>query len=203
MGTARTGRPDWNLFGRLDYRPRFGAVATDLMMIRPGAIHRANGGYLAVQAKDLLASPFAWEALKRTLRSGEARIENIGEQYSPIPTSTLTPEPIPVQTKIIMIGTPYLLRMLQRVEEDFRKFFKVRADFDLSMERNAENLRFYASFVCNQCQSDPNLRPFHKTAVAKLVDYSSRLVEHQGKLTTRFIEIFEQEARYALTKAAG
>ena len=179
----------YNLFGRLDYRPRFGAVATDLMMIRPGAIHRASGGYLAVQAKDLLASPFSWEAMKRTLRSGEARVENIGEQYSPIPTSTLTPEPIPVQTKIIMIGTPYLLHMLQRAEEDFRKFFKVRADFDLSMERNAENLRFYASFVCNQCQNDPNLRPFHKTAVAKLVDYSSRLVEHQGKLTTRFIEI--------------
>ena len=178
----------YNLFGRLDFRPRFGVVATDLSMIRPGAIHRANGGYLAVQAKDLLASPLVWETLKRTLRSGEARIENIGEQYSPIPTSTLSPEPIPLQTKIVMVGTPYLLRLLQSVEEDFRKFFKVKADFDLSMERNPENILFYASFVCNRCR-DTHIRPFHKTAVATVVEYSSRLVEHQGKLTTRFIEI--------------
>ena len=169
----------YNLFGRLDFRPRFGTV---------GTVHRANGGYLAVQAKDVLASPLVWETLKRTLRSGEARIENIGEQYSPIPTSSLNPEAIPLQTKIVMVGTPYLLHMLQRLEEDFRKFFKVKADFDVWMDRSLETTRFYASFVCNRCR-DMHIRSFHKTAVARLVEYSSRLVEHQDKLTTRFIDI--------------
>ena len=178
----------YNMFGRLDYRPRFGTVATDLTMIRPGAIHRANGGYLTVQAKDLLANPGVWETLKRTLRSGEARIENIGEQYSPIPTSTLTPEPIPLNVKILMVGTPHIFQMLQTVEEDFRRFFKVKADFDISMVRTTESIRFYAAFICNRCR-DGEIRPFHKTAVAKMVQYSSRLVEHQGKLTTRFIDI--------------
>ena len=157
-------------------------------MIRPGAIHTANGGYLAVQAKDLLANPMVWETLKRVLRSGEARIENIGEQFSPIPTSTLRPEPVPVNVKIVLIGTPMLFSLLQRSDEDFRKFFKVKADFDMSMERTPENTRFYASFVCNQ-RRDSNVRHFHKTAVARLVDYASRLVEHQGRLTTRFIDV--------------
>ena len=178
----------YNTFGRLDYRLRFGTVATDLTMIRPGAIHRANGGYLAVQAKDILANPGVWETLKRTLRSGEARIENIGEQYSPIPTSTLTPEPIPLNVKIVMIGTPYIFQMLQTLDEDFRKLFKVKADFDLSMDRTDENTRFYAAFICNRCR-DGDIRPFHKTAVARMVQYSSRLVERQDKLTTRFIDI--------------
>ncbi|MBI4339413.1 MAG: AAA family ATPase, partial [Chloroflexi bacterium] len=98
----------YNLFGRLEYRPRFGTAATDLTMIRPGAIHFANGGYLAVQARDMLTSPLAWESLKRVLRSGKAFIENIAEQYSPIPTATLRPQPIPVNAKIILMGTPFL-----------------------------------------------------------------------------------------------
>ena len=178
----------YNLFGRVEYHPRFGTAATDLTMIRPGAIHLANGGYLVVQAKDILATPLVWETLKRILRSGEARIENIAEQFSPIPTSTLRPQPISVNTKVVLMGTPMLFSMLQRADEDFRKFFKVKADFDLSMERTPENSRFYASFVCNQCR-DSGVRPFHKTAVAKLVDYAARLVEHQSRLTTRFIDI--------------
>ncbi|MFH1141600.1 MAG: ATP-binding protein, partial [Chloroflexota bacterium] len=178
----------YNLFGRVEYRPRFGTAATDLSMIRPGAIHLASGGYLALQARDVLTSPLVWDTLKRVLRSREARIENIGEQFSAIPTATLRPQPIPVRTKIILMGTPLLFNILQRLEEDFRKFFKVKADFDLSMERTPENTRFYASFVRNQSR-DAGVRPFHKSAVAKLVEYASRLVEHQGKLTTRFIDI--------------
>ncbi len=178
----------YNLFGRVEYRPRFGTAATDLSMIRPGAIHLASGGYLALQARDVLSNPLVWETLKRVLRSREARIENIGEQLSAIPTATLRPQPIPVQTKIILTGTPMLFHALQGVEEDFRKFFKVKADFDMSMERTPENTLFYASFVCNQCR-DAAVRPFDKNAVAKLVEYASRLVEHQDRLTTRFIDI--------------
>ncbi len=178
----------YNLFGRVEYRHRMGAAGTDLTMIRPGAIHLANGGYLAIPAKDLLDSPLAWDTLKRVLRSGETRIENIAEQFNPIPTSTLRPQPIPVAVKIVLIGTPILFSLLQRMDEDFRKLFKVKADFDISMERNDANRNFYASFVHNQCR-DGNLRPFHKTAVSKIIDYASRLVEHQERLSTRFIDI--------------
>lgn len=178
----------YNLFGRVEYRPRFGAAATDLTMVRPGAIHLANDGYLAIQAKDILANPLVWETLKRVLRSGEARIENLAEQYSSIPTSTLRPQPIPISAKIVLMGTPMLFALLQRADEDFRKFFKVKADFDLSMDKTPDNMQFYASFVCNRCR-DLNVKPFHKGAVAKLVEYASRLVEDQDRLTTRFIDI--------------
>lgn len=178
----------YNLFGRVEYRPRFGIVATDLTMVRPGAVHLASGGYLVVQAKDVLSTPLGWETLKRVLRSGEARIENLAEQFSSIPTATLRPQPIPVNPKIVLLGTPYLYALLQRADEDFRKFFKVKADFDLSMKKTAENARFYASFICNRCR-DFNVKPFHKGAVAKLVEYASRLVEDQTRLTTRFIDI--------------
>ncbi len=178
----------YNLFGRVEYRPRFGLAATDLTMVRPGAVHLASGGYLVLQAKDVLSTPLGWETLKRVLRSGEARIENLAEQFSSIPTSTLRPQPIPVNPKIILLGTPYLYTMLLRADEDFRKFFKVKADFDLSMEKTPENARFYASFICNRSR-DFNVKPFHKGAVAKLVEYASRLVEDQTRLTTRFIDI--------------
>ncbi|MBI2171302.1 MAG: AAA family ATPase [Chloroflexi bacterium] len=178
----------YNLFGRVEYRPRYGTAATDLTMVRPGAIHLANGGYLALQAKDILANPLAWGTLKHVLRTGEARIENFAEQNSSIPTATLRPEPIPISAKIVLMGTPQLFALLQRADEDFRKFFKVKADFDLSMEKTPENIRFYACFVCNR-RRDFNIKPFHKGAVAKLVEYASRLVEDQERLTTRFIDI--------------
>ena len=97
----------YNLFGRIDYQAKIGTLTTDLTMIKPGAIHRANGGYLIAQARDLLTSSLAWETLKRTLRSGEVRIENIGEQYSPLPSTTLRPQPIPVNCKIdLFVKTP-------------------------------------------------------------------------------------------------
>jgi predicted ATP-dependent protease len=178
----------YNLFGRIDYRARIGALTTDLMMIKPGAIHRANGGYLVLQARDLVISPLSWDTLKRSLRSGVARIENTGEQYSPLPSSTLRPEPIPINAKIILVGSAELLRALQVGDDDFQRFFKVTADFDSLMDRTAENLSKYAAFVAARCR-DGGLRPFHNTAVARIIDYSSRLVEHQEKLTTRFIDI--------------
>ncbi|MBI4299228.1 MAG: AAA family ATPase [Chloroflexi bacterium] len=187
----------YNLFGRIDYHPRLAAMVTDLTMIKPGAIHKANGGYLVLQARDLLSSPLAWDTLKRALRSRQVQIENIGEQYSPFPTITLRPEPIPIDTKIVMVGNPQLFQMLQIYDEDFRKYFKVKADFDLSMERTPENMLKYASFVERQCR-EGGLKPFHKSAVAQVIDYSSQLVEHQDKLTTRFMDVVDiiVEANY-------
>ncbi|MBM3935005.1 MAG: ATP-dependent protease [SAR202 cluster bacterium] len=178
----------YNLFGRIEYKARMGAMTTDLTMIKPGALHKANGGYLVLQAKDLLAAPLSWEALKRTLRAGQVRIENIGEQMSPLPSSTLRPEPIPIRLQIILIGTGDLLRLLQMYDEDFRRYFKISAEFDYWMERNAASEKEYAGFVKARCL-DNKLRPFHKTAVARVIDYSSRLVDHQDKLTTRFMDV--------------
>ncbi|MBI4203072.1 MAG: AAA family ATPase [Chloroflexi bacterium] len=178
----------YNLFGRVEYRARFGTAATDLTMIRPGAIHRANGGYLAVQAKDVLVNPLCWDTLKRVLRSGEARVENLAEQFSSIPTATLRPQAIPINAKVILMGTPMLFSLLQRGDEDFGKFFKVKADFDLSMEKTPDTAKFFASFVCNRCR-DMKVKHFHKGAVAKLIEYASRIVEDQTRLTTRFVDI--------------
>ena len=187
----------YNLFGRIDYRAHVGTLTTDLMMVKAGAVHRANGGYLVLQARDLLMSPLSWETLKRSLRSKEVRIENIGEQYSPLPSSTLRPQPVPLNAKIILVGSPDLLYMLQRVDEDFRRYFKVTADFDILMERSAENLGKYAAFVAAPCK-ESGLKPFHNTGVARIIDYSSRLVEDQEKLTTRFMDIADiiTEANY-------
>ena len=187
----------YNLFGRIDYRARMGAVTTDLTLIRPGAIHRANGGYLVVQARDLLTAPLAWDTLKRTLRSGQVRIENIGEQLSPLPSSTLRPQEIPINTKVILVGSPDILRLLQVADEDFGRYFKVTAYFDMVMDRTPENQTKYAAFVAARCRDD-GLRPFHKTAVARIIDYSSRLVQDQEKLTTQFMNVADMitEANY-------
>ena len=187
----------YNLFGRIDYRARMGTLVTDHMMVKGGAIHEANGGFLVVQAHDLLASPLSWQTLRRTLRSGELRVENMGEQYSPLPTSTLRPKPIPVNAKIIIAGTPDILRLLQALDEDFRRYFKVVAHFDTVMQRSLENVAKYAAFVAARSR-EGGLKPFHKTAVARIIDHSSRLAEHQEKLTTRYMDVVDilTEANY-------
>ena len=194
----------YNLFGRIEYRARVGTFATDLTMIKPGAMHRANGGYLVIQARDLLMSPLSWETLKRTLRSGEVQIENIGEQFSPLPSATLRPETIPVNAKIILVGSPMLVQMLRGSDEDFRRYFKVVADFDSVMTRNKENMTKYAGFVAGQAALN-GLQPFHKSAVARIMDYSSRLVEDQDKLTTRFMDIADMltESNYWAKKSGA
>ena len=178
----------YNLFGRIDYRARMGTLSTDHMMLKSGALHRANGGYLVLQAKDLLANVLSWDTLKRVLRTGEIRMENIGEQHTPLPTTSMRPRPIPVSAKIVLVGGPAVLRVLQTVDEDFRRYIKVTADFDTVMDRTPENIRRYAGFVASEVE-DNALRPFDKTAVAAIVDYSSRLVEDQHKLTTRFMHV--------------
>ena len=187
----------YNLFGRIDYRAQMGAMATDHMMIKSGAIHQANGGYLVLQANDLLSNPLSWDTLKRTLRSGEIHIENIGEQNSAFPTYSMRPQPIPLSAKIVLVGSPPVLRLLRGGDPDFRRYFKVTAEFDTVMERTSENVGKYAAFVSGQV-SEKSLRPFDKTAVAAIVDYSSRLTQDQEKLTTRFMGISDimSEADY-------
>ena len=178
----------YNLIGRIDYRARLGGMTTDFTMIKPGALHRANGGFLVVQAFDLLTSPQAWDALKKTIRAGEVRIENLGEQLSPVPTATLKPEPVPAKIKVVLVGLPYIYFLLYNLDEDFRQLFKVRADFGVEMDRTDEHVRSYAQFIASLV-AEKGLRHFDRSGVAKVVEYGSRLEQHQGKLSTRFLDV--------------
>ncbi len=180
----------YNLFGKIEGRAQFGAVITDFTMIKSGAIHRANGGYLVLHAADLFKDPFAWDTLKRTLNNEEARVENIGEQYRTVPTITLKPQRIPIKVKVILIGSPYIYGILSMYDEDFKKLFKIKVDFDVEMDRTPENLKDYASFICNICRQQ-DLIHFTPSGVAGVIDYSSRLAESKIKLSTRFNDIVE------------
>ncbi len=178
----------YNLFGKVEYRGELGTMVTDFRMIRPGAVHRANGGFLILNARDLLLQLASYDALKRALRSGEVRIENLSEQYGLVPTATLRPQPIPLRLKVVLIGPPDLYYLLYRYDEDFRKMFRVKADFDSVMPRTDENVRRVAAALGAMCRDD-GVCPCDRTAVAKILEYSARLAESQDKLSTRFGEI--------------
>lgn len=178
----------YNLIGRVDFKARLGALMTDFSQIKAGSIHKANGGYLVLNARDVLTSPMSWEALKRTIRSGEIRIENIAEGFGLIPTSSLRPEPIPINLKVVLIGNAYIYYLLYALDEDFRKLFKVKADFDTEMSRSDDHIEKYAQFLAARVEK-VKIKPFHKSGVAKIVEYGSRLIGDQQKLSTRFIEI--------------
>ncbi len=180
----------YNLLGRVEYENRLGMVVTEFTMIKDGAFHRANGGYLLLQARDVLGSTQSWEVLKRALKTGEIRIENMAEHYGLVTMSTLRPEPIPLNLNVIMIGNSYLYQLLYQHDEDFRKLFKIKADFDVEMERTPENINKMAAFTSTHCRRQ-GLRHFDRTALVRVVEYSCRLAEHQEKLSTRFNEIVE------------
>lgn len=177
-----------NLFGRIEYKIQYGMAITDFTMIKPGSLHKANGGYIVIDALSLLKNLFSYDALKRALRSKEIRIEDVWEQYRLITTTTLRPEPIPLDVKIILTGTPFLYYILYNYDDEYRELFKVKADFDIRMPRNKENILKYAQFV-TLCQKEEELLPFHRSAIAKIVEYGSRLAEHQEKLSTQFSSI--------------
>lgn len=180
------GNPTYhNLLGRIEHRAEFGTLVTDYSAIKAGSVHRANGGYLIIEALDLLRSPLAWEGLKRALRSSEIKIEEMAQQLGLIATASLAPEPIPLEVKVVVIGDPQTYYLLYNLDEDFQELFKVKADFAVDMDWTSDNLEKVALFVHDRCQ-DENLRHFDLEAVAKIVEYSSRLVEDQEKLTTRF-----------------
>ncbi|WP_071393565.1 Lon protease family protein [Bacillus tuaregi] len=177
-----------NLFGKVEYRGAFGSYVTDFTFVKPGVLHLANGGYLILQATELLQQPNAWVLLKRALQTGNIQIENPYEDRSVFPTSGIKPEPIPLNIKVIIIGSYYLYDLLSTVDEDFHKLFKVKVEFDTVMKKDEENSQKMARFIKNYGDKH-GLLPFHRRAVAKIIDYSSRLVEEQSKLTTRFQEI--------------
>jgi lon-related putative ATP-dependent protease len=186
-----------NLVGRIEQEARFGALTTDFTHIRAGSLQRANGGYLVVNARDVLANPFAWDALKRTIKNQEIRTEMMEEDLPAAVTIALEPEPIPFRAKVILIGDTATYYMLYDLDEDFRKLFKVRADFGFTMDRSPEAMQSYAEFVASRVHAD-GLIPFDRTAVAKVIESGARLVEDKEKLATRFVDVVEviQEASY-------
>lgn len=183
----------YNLIGRVEYRTTFGATATDFRQIKPGALHRANGGFLLVHLQDVLQQPPAFGALKRCLAAREVRIENLAEQSSPVPTATLRPEPIPLDLKVVVVGTPQLYHSLYSVDEDFRELFKVKVDFAPDMDWSDENVTRYAAFLSRRVRG-AGLRHFDRSAVARIVEQGARLRDHQGKLSTRLLEISDLAA---------
>lgn len=186
-----------NLVGRIEQEVRYGVLTTDFTLIRAGSLHRANGGYLVLNARDLLEYPLAWEALKRTIRNQEIRTEMPSDLVSAPMTTSLEPECIPFKAKVILIGDWSTYEMLYELDDDFRKIFKVRADFAISMERTAEAMQQYAQFIARRVRVD-GLLPFHRSAVARVVEIGARLVEDKHKLSTRFSGILEviHEASY-------
>lgn len=167
-----------------------GAMSADFTLIKPGALHRANGGYLVVQAADILKQPFAWEALKRAISSNVIRIEDpesrsgVGVLFPQMPA----PEPIPLSVKVVILGMPELYYQLQSTDEEFPELFKVKADFAATMKRNHENEHQYALFIAARCH-EGHLPHFDVTGVAKIVEYGSWLARDQGMLSTRFGDI--------------
>lgn len=187
----------YNLIGSIEYTNEMGVMKTDFTQIKPGAIHMANGGYLILQAKELLSNPFAWQALKRSLLTDEINIESLERQYGYVVTSTLKPQPIPLDLKVIIIGDAYTYYLLYTYDEDFKKLFKVLAEFDVEMSRDPENIEKMSKFIATHCQRE-DLKHFEKSAVCKIIEYSSRLAEGQKKLSSRFNQIVEliHEADY-------
>jgi lon-related putative ATP-dependent protease len=177
-----------NLIGRTEKEAQFGALITDFTMIRGGSLHKANNGFLIIPVEDLLRNPFSYEALKRAIRDKNIVIEEPQERYGFISTKSLKPEPIPLDIRVILIGNPYLYQQLFILDTDFSELFKVKAEFDTSMERTEENVKKYAAFVCTLCEKE-NLKHLEQSALAKLIEYSQRIAEDQQKLSTRFAEV--------------
>lgn len=186
-----------NLIGRIEHRAQLGALMTDFTMIKPGALHRANGGYLVIEALDLLRKPLAWEGLKRALKTRQIRTEELAQELGLISTVTLKPASIPLDVKVVLIGDSMIYYLLHAFDEDFQELFKVKADFALQMDWTPKSAKQYAHFVGTCCREE-GLRHFDPTGVAKVVEQSARLVGDQEKLTTRFLEIADliREASY-------
>ncbi len=186
-----------NLIGRVEHVSQLGALVTSFMLIKPGALHQANGGYLLLDAFKLLSQPFSWEGLKRALSTHEIRIESLGQMYSLVSTVSLEPEPIPLDAKVILIGNRLLYYLLTQYDPEFGELFKVTADFEDEVERSADNDLLYARLVGTLARRD-KLRPFDRGAVARVIEHSARRAEDAEKLSTHMESLADlvREADY-------
>jgi len=179
-----------NLVGEIEYDNEFGNLTTDFMKIKGGLCHKANGGYLVIQAHDLLTNYHAWDVLRRVLVTQEVVIEPLREFSTGVVVSGIKPQPIPVDFKVILVGTDYIYDLLYEFDDEFRKLFKITAEFDYEMNLSSENIHSMACFIKLFADREA-LMPFTSDACREIAEYSIRIAEHQGKLTTRFSRISE------------
>lgn len=186
-----------NLFGSIEKEARFGALVTDFTMIRPGSLAKANGGYVVLEALDMFKYPFVWDSLKKAIENQELRIEDLYQQYGFTSTVGMRPEPIKLDVKVIISGGSYLYQMLYAYDEDFRKLFKVKADFDTVVDRNDITFSQYCSFIKTICERD-RLNPIDRSGLETVIEYSSRLAGDQNKLSVQLGSITKilKEADY-------
>ena len=178
----------YNLMGRCEYENEMGTMITDYTLIKPGLFHQANGGFLILQINDVISNPQSFEAIKRTLKTRQIIIENIKEQMGLVAVSALKPEAIPINVKIIFVGSSEIYQILYNYDRDFKKYFKIKADFDDHMDWNDENVQRLAQYIGAFCNKE-GVKHFDRSGVAEVVNYSSWIVQDQNKLTTRFSEI--------------
>jgi lon-related putative ATP-dependent protease len=193
-----------NLVGRIEYIPQMGTLVTDYLMIRPGALHKANGGYLILDARQVLEQPHAWESLKRALKSRRINIESLGEIYNLISTVSLEPEPVPLDVKVVLVGDRTLYYLLGSLDPDFNGQFKVMADFEETLPRTPEHHQLYARLIATLVRRD-GLLDFDRAAVARVIDHSIRLAEDNEKLSLHILPVADllREADYWTRQAGG
>lgn len=186
-----------NLVGRVEHVAQMGALVTDFSLIKPGALHQANGGYLLIDALKLLSEPFAWEGLKRAIREKEISIESLGQVYSMVSTVSLEPEPIPLNLKVVLIGERFLYYLLSRNDPEFNELFKVSADFEDEVGRSAESAQAYARVIAEVARAE-KLRHFDRHAVGRIIEHGSRLADDTEKLSTHMQSVTDvlREADY-------
>ena len=191
-----------NLIGKSEHLVQMGALVTDFLLIKPGALHRANGGYLLVDARKLLLSPFAWEALKRALSTRSIRIEQPAENLGIVTTQTLDPQPIPLKLKVVLFGDRQLYYLLSQGDPEFQQLFKVQADFDDTIARTKDNAASYSRLV-TAIVGEYKLKPLDKGAVAGIIEEGSRMAGDREKLSIEVSRIGDivREADYWATEA--
>lgn len=179
-----------NLFGAIEYENYYGALKTDHTMLKPGLMQQANGGYIIFQAKDLLANGICYEALKKALRIKQVAIENANEQRSSMVLISLKPEPIPLNLKVILIGNAQIYQTLLAMDSDFRKLFKIKVEFEETAKMNTENVNKLAQIIHGFCEYE-GLPHLDKEAMARLVEYGSKLAGSHSKISTRFDDLMQ------------
>lgn len=179
-----------NLFGRIEYASEMGALVTNYRQICPGSLHKANGGFLLLDANKLLEEPFVWEALKRALKEKQLKIESPYSELGMLNTITLNPESIPLDVKIILVGARDIYYLLQQLDPDFHEMFRVLVDFDDRIARDKDSVHAFAQLLKNRAD-DENYPPLTASAVARIVEHSSRMAEHQGEISARIGDLFD------------
>ena len=177
-----------NLVGRVEHFAQLGALVTDFTLIKPGALHRANGGYLLLDIRKVLMQPFAWEGLKRALQSHEIHIESLGQIYSLVSTVSLEPEPIPLNAKIVLFGDRLFYYLLHAYDPEFGELFKVAADFEEHIERNVDSHMLYARLISTLSRKE-KLLPFDRDAVSRVIERSARLIGDSERLSAHMGDV--------------